>query len=603
MRGYLTLGQTISLLLRERGVTGMENPRTIVAYAMDYLDSTSPELRVIEQCLLAGNLRLGSRERRKIEQSIAEGFVDPFARAARRNDSVDDAVSLAFSYLKDECMVRESVARQVVDEIAWGITRWHAMVDEEFSRIDRVLSGMLLDSLDAGTVLRTTFGRELRVVRQVGERGWGTVYEVDCEGKRMTLEWYQPDALLHDRARFMDSLRSCIVHGSPSPDFLWPMDITEDVGGAFGCLMDQAVWKYTAMSDLLTDPDASRFRHRSWRPVIDACLGIVMAMSALHDVGYCYRDFTEGSVLVNPSTGEVLIRGVGDVVPRDTSAGITGTVGYMAPEVMLAENPVATIESDLFSMAVLVFNILVGHHPLRGGQFGKMCHDEKSLRYLYGTHPRFAFDKYGRGILPVRDADGYARSRWFDLPVHMFRLFCRAFSHEALHCPAKRPSEIEWVRHLARLRSEFKRCVCGNEVLLIQDSFSVYCPRDGAYITTRLCLVLPVGEAPENRVPVVDGACVYRCQVQNACDRGTELEPQLCVRRSMSGENRWRRELILRNVSHEPWVAYAEGQRTRVDPGQNMRVIDGLELAILGKVVRVCDIRFLRSLGADVAGA
>ncbi len=136
MQDYLTLEQVISLLLHQQGTTGMEDPRTIVAYAMDHMDPASPELRVLEQYLVVNNLRPESRKYRKIERSIAEGFVNPFARAAQHDIPVDKATSLALSYLRDDCMVRESVARQVVDGIARGITRWHSLEDEELGPID-----------------------------------------------------------------------------------------------------------------------------------------------------------------------------------------------------------------------------------------------------------------------------------------------------------------------------------------------------------------------------------------------------------------------------------------------------------------------------------
>ena len=184
----------------------MENPRTIVGYAMDYMDPVSPELRVLGHCLLADNLRPGSRKRRKLEQSIAERLVDPLARASRCDIAVDEAASLVFAYLHKDCMVQESVAQVVADGIAEGISRWrtttHDVIAPErgASRQHELIVFYLIDSTMTGnrmmssshTVRETLWALQREAAREGGPRVRVAALEFDA----YRCWWLTPDGLV-----------------------------------------------------------------------------------------------------------------------------------------------------------------------------------------------------------------------------------------------------------------------------------------------------------------------------------------------------------------------------------------------------------------------
>ena len=54
-------------------------------------------------------------------------------------------------------------------------------------------------------------------------------------------------------------------------------------------------------------------------------------------------------------------------IDRKTGGGIGGTARFMAPEIVRGE-AVPSSQTDLFSLAVLLFYMLVNHHPLEGAR-------------------------------------------------------------------------------------------------------------------------------------------------------------------------------------------------------------------------------------------
>ncbi len=68
----------------------------------------------------------------------------------------------------------------------------------------------------------------------------------------------------------------------------------------------------------------------------------------------------------------------------------------MAPEIVRGEAVPGT-QTDLFSLAVLLFYMFVMHHPLEGKkELAIKCLDLPAMKKLYGTEPLFIFDPVDR---------------------------------------------------------------------------------------------------------------------------------------------------------------------------------------------------------------
>lgn len=96
--------------------------------------------------------------------------------------------------------------------------------------------------------------------------------------------------------------------------------------------------------------------------MVQLCLG----MQYVHDHGIIHRDIKPDNLFYLPD-GSIKISDFGissHVGEASSSDAIPGTIYYTAPEILRGNNP--CIQSDIFSMGVLFFEILTGAVPFDG---------------------------------------------------------------------------------------------------------------------------------------------------------------------------------------------------------------------------------------------
>jgi len=145
------------------------------------------------------------------------------------------------------------------------------------------------------------------------------------------------------------------------------------------------------------------------------------------------------------------------------SALVKGTGPFMAPELLRDEALPATV-TDLHSLAVLLFYLLMHGHPLSGVQTDASCSWERGARTSetelllrnFGVEPVFIFDPENPSNRPV--PGDRALTWWPIYPEQCRRVFTRAFT-AGLHDPSLngRVTEGIWRRLLLGLHD----CVCG----------------------------------------------------------------------------------------------------------------------------------------------
>ena len=319
------------------------------------------------------------------------------------------------------------------------------------------MSGQLLKP---GQVVQTASGVPCRVGRLLGSGTQGEVYQCEWGGADFALKWYFPQQA---KPAQRDSLAALIAQGSPTPHFLWPQDLAHagQVDG-FGYVMRLRDARYRGLVDLVSGRmDIAAIA------LINAALELTKAMRALHTRGLCYRDISFGNAFIDPDEGQILVCDNDNVtVNRTPWSDVGGTMGFMAPEVVLGEVPSRT--SDLHSLAVLLFHMLFIGHPLMGRRMLSIrSWDAVAQRELFGKQPVFIFDPdetsneaLDTDADPSGECGGTALAYWRIYPQFLRDAFTQAFT-AGLRIPTQRPTDLEWLNTLARLRDSIYRCRCG----------------------------------------------------------------------------------------------------------------------------------------------
>ena len=98
---------------------------------------------------------------------------------------------------------------------------------------------------------------------------------------------------------------------------------------------------------------------------------IVKGIRAFHNRETLHQDIKPGNILIDNNGqvkiidfGSCFIQGIAEIATPLERQGILGTAAYSAPEVVV--NAKSTVQSDIFSLAVIVYEMLTGQAPFGG---------------------------------------------------------------------------------------------------------------------------------------------------------------------------------------------------------------------------------------------
>ena len=122
--------------------------------------------------------------------------------------------------------------------------------------------------------------------------------------------------------------------------------------------------------------------------VSDIGLQLCGAVSAVHDAGLLHRDIKATNV-VRADDGRVVLMdfGTGRDAGDSAASDLTGTPLYLAPEVFRGEP--ATVQSDIYSLGVVLYHLATGAYPVQGASIGDVrhAHERSERRSLRAARP------------------------------------------------------------------------------------------------------------------------------------------------------------------------------------------------------------------------
>lgn len=268
-------------------------------------------------------------------------------------------------------------------------------------------------SAEADLAAGSTVG-SYRIVRRLGAGGMGVVYEA-----------------IDERLERRVALK-VIRTGSPDPDaqarLVREARLAARIVDPHVCQIFELGWAgsqpFIAME--LVEGESLADRLAAGRLAPDAALttavGILEALAVLHDRGVVHRDLKPSNVFLSPGGVKLLdfglaraVEPVADVTGRAlTAAGIfVGTPQYASPEQLRGADVDA--RSDVFSAAVLIFEMLAGSPPFTGATLAALAHAImfETPPVLAGAAAVVAADRALHRALAKAPGDRYASASAF----------------------------------------------------------------------------------------------------------------------------------------------------------------------------------------------
>jgi DNA-binding helix-hairpin-helix protein with protein kinase domain len=403
-------------------------------------------------------------------------------------------------------------------------------------------------------------GEPLRVVQLIGEGGQGLVYRVQLRtGAPLALKWYRRNA---DTPQQRESIKKLASRRCPHPAFLFPLDMVTDAHVAsFGYVMPWMESRFTTFAAVVNDPKPLGLQTK-------AKIGrkLAEAFNALHAGGLCYRDINFGNLWADPACGDIAVIDNDNVGIDEGFAAVWGSLRFMAPEVIRREHKPSTI-TDLHSLAVLLFYLLMHGHPLDGRKVessytwdpGKHRSEEELALRHYGHEPVFSFDPADDSNRPTQAAGPAAW--WPVYPGFVQKLFIQAFTVGLRDASlGGRVLAGTWRDALAQMHDLCM--VCANcSAALVYDPDQ---PNRGCWHCATVPIRPPILRLRGGRSSVLlaDRAVLTNHHVANDRDYDTVAAVVESHPRAPSG-------LVLRNRSKLTWTTQPTGEsRKAVEPGQ-----------------------------------
>lgn len=222
--------------------------------------------------------------------------------------------------------------------------------------------------------------------------------------------------------------------------------------------------------------------------MLKIAISLARSIRRMHSAGLAHSDLSNNNVLIDPKSGSCVVIDIDSlVVPGLYPPEVAGTRGYIAPEVLMTmEYPygdprrsLPCIETDLHSMAVLIYEYLLNRHPLIGPKHLPNMSSEDEDFALMGSQAVFIENPTDKSNRPDD-----LKVTIHDLGPHLEKIFLQAFV-DGLHSPKDRPTAMNWERSLVKTWDLLYPCDnpnCQSKWFILLDANHPVCPFCGTRI-------------------------------------------------------------------------------------------------------------------------
>lgn len=389
-------------------------------------------------------------------------------------------------------------------------------------------------------------------------------YEIEYNGDlcelRIYYNYWRSESFKID---MMERTSECPKNAS----LLWPLDYIDN-GNVFGVITNQRPQNTIPLDDILFGKN----EFKSFTAMVNSGISICSIFNSIDftfpSVSDCY-DF-----LVEIESGYATLTNFEYLVSIMRYVSYAWNARSVAPSLVRGNAPSYT--TSKYSLALLLFKLLVRTHPLEGVRTLTVPEiNDYYIQLCYGKDPIFIADPTDRRNGPSREIEGVRNyfKRWPILSSSMQSMFVRAFSKKAmLEDEHVYPSGKEWQRALLQYRSLFIKCpLCGKETLI-----------EGATPVCKCCKkpypVYGVFKIGRYHIPIVKNGGIF----QEHIDDFYAFDLQFISKRiSIVRVNSKKGIVALENMSSTDWTFKTKNGRFGiVKPGEYVCLSSEMEIKI-----------------------
>jgi DNA-binding helix-hairpin-helix protein with protein kinase domain len=286
--------------------------------------------------------------------------------------------------------------------------------------------------------------------KEIGRGGEGQVFSLSSHSQ-MVLKLYG-ESLSPQKLRKLERMVS-LADKQLDQYTAWPVDLVREPNGATVGFVMRRLTGYVPLHMLFSPMDRKRlFPDKGYDFLAHVARNLATAFHALHGLQLVVGDVNEGNILVN-ERGMIAFIDCDSFQIKDKTSVYYCEVGvprYTPPELLSLssfENVIRTDNTDNFSMAILLFQLLfLGRHPFAGINMTKEDIDEESAI----KQRLFAYSLTGQQRKLSAPKGSFAIT---NLPIKVVGLFHRAFEQEK-----ERPQPAEWINELDWVLKNMAKC-------------------------------------------------------------------------------------------------------------------------------------------------
>jgi DNA-binding helix-hairpin-helix protein with protein kinase domain len=292
-------------------------------------------------------------------------------------------------------------------------------------------------------------GESYNIGRELGRGGEGQVFDVlnhtGLVFKRYN-EKLQPLQL--------SKLQQMVAMRSPAIEVYaaWPRDIVLDEHGVPCGFVMKKLTGFVPLHMIFSPMDRKKmFPDKGYNFLAHVARNLATAFHKLHETGLVVGDVNEGNILIS-GTGLVSFIDCDSFQVKGGDSYFYCEVGvprYTPPELLKLgsfDNVVRTVNTDSFSLAILIFQLLfLGRHPFAGKNNVKADFDEETA--IRQHEFAYSLDRVRKKLTPPKDSFSIT-----NLPDDIVAFFHKAFEQD------ERPVPADWVQALDGLLADMVTC-------------------------------------------------------------------------------------------------------------------------------------------------